>query len=237
MKSPTGPIRTYAQVASTQDIAKELLDAGEHVGAVLAMDQTEGRGRFQREWHSRPGESLTISWVMDQQADHPRPWLVGMAVALVAVGVIRCQIQWPNDLTIGPKKVGGILTEIHVTPDGRKIPIVGMGINLNQAAFPEEIAHRAISLKMARGHEVDAEALARAILARMPECPEPDSWDCLADVWNLFDHTAGKQYDLGDGETAVGIGVGPDGQLICSVAGETRSILAADAIFGENRIP
>jgi hypothetical protein len=52
----------------------------------------------------------------------------------------------------------------------------------------------------------------------------------------LFDATPGKKYKLSSGEEAIAIGIGPDGELICSVDGETQTVLAADAIFGESKV-
>jgi BirA family transcriptional regulator, biotin operon repressor / biotin---[acetyl-CoA-carboxylase] ligase len=67
---------------------------------------------------------------------------------------------------------------------------------------------------------------------RLGKMPEPDKWSNLAPVWNLFDHTPGKRYRTVDGREAVALGIGPEGQLMCSIDGETSSIMAAEAMFG-----
>jgi BirA family biotin operon repressor/biotin-[acetyl-CoA-carboxylase] ligase len=223
---------SYDEVESTQIIAADLLKEGAPIGVVFAKNQTRGRGRFDRTWHSEAGESLTMSLIFRDYADHPCPHLVGMAVACAAAATLHCELQWPNDLVFGDKKLGGILTELLPDEKGRRVPVVGVGINLNQRAFPQEIADRAISLAQYRGGAYDAEQIGRAILERVPKLPEINTWEDLKPVWMLFDHTPGKSYRTPDGSAAIAIGVGPDGQLICAVDGESVSVLAADAVFG-----
>ncbi|HLK16130.1 MAG TPA: hypothetical protein VKT78_15100, partial [Fimbriimonadaceae bacterium] len=59
-----------------------------------------------------------------------------------------------------------------------------------------------------------------------------NDWSDLEIVWDVFDATPGKKYRLPSGEDAVAIGVGPNGQLVCSVNGDPRTVYAADAILG-----
>lgn len=234
MRSPleSGPWQTLDEVESTQDVASTLLAQGQSVGVVFARHQSRGRGRFQREWVSSPGESLTMSLVFSAYADHPRPYLIGMAVACAAAGVAHCQLQWPNDLTMHGLKLGGILTELVPDNTGRKIPVVGVGINLNQTEFPPEISERAVSLFQIRGATSGGEAIARAVVDRVSRMPEPKGWTDLEPVWALFDVTPGKRYNLADGREAVALRVGPDGELLCAIDGESATVLAADAVFG-----
>jgi len=222
----------FASVASTQTVAAEAIRLGSQTGVVFALDQTQGKGRFGRTWVSSPGESLTFSLIFHGYPDHPCPYLIGMAVAIAAAGVTRCQLRWPNDLVEGSKKVGGILTELISDPEGRRIPVVGVGINLNQSEFSGEIAEIATSLRLKHGRSYMAREIGQKIIERLPDLPEPTTWSDLAPIWALFDATPGKTFRLMTGETAVALGIGSDGQLMCSVDGESRSIYAADAIFG-----
>jgi BirA family biotin operon repressor/biotin-[acetyl-CoA-carboxylase] ligase len=220
------------EVDSTQVLAGRLLAAGDPAGVVFARHQTGGKGRFGRAWLSAPGDSLTMSLIFRAYADHSAPQFIGMAVACAAAAAIKCELQWPNDLVFGAKKVGGILTEILPDESGRRVPVVGIGVNLNQRSFPPEIADRAISMAQYRGENHDPAELGRAILERLLLMPEPDSWESVQPVWMLFDHTPGKSYFLPGGQEAIALGIGPDGGLVCSANGETRSVLAAEAIFG-----
>lgn len=150
-----------------------------------------------------------------------------MAVAAAVAAAVHVRLQWPNDLILDGRKVGGILTELV---DG--IPIVGVGLNLNQTEFPAEFAEKAISLAMHRKSTYDPKRICSLILERISLLPEPTSWDELKAVWMLFDSTPGKKYTLPDGSVAVAIAIGPEGELIAAVDGETTNVLAADAIFG-----
>ncbi len=236
MKSPldSGPWVAFDEVRSTQDVGEAWVQGeieGPLPGVIYAHEQTHGRGRFDRVWLSQPGDSLTMSLIFKDYANHPRPWLIGMAVALAAAGCLHCQVQWPNDLVIQKRKLAGILTNVVDSPTLGLVPVVGVGINLNQKSFPAEIASFATSFYVERGHVSDPETVAKDIIARLANLPEPNEWSDLADVWALFDDTPGKRYVLPTGEAAVAIAVGPDGQLLCAVEGETRQVMAADAFF------
>lgn len=233
MKSPIPRFARLhlAEVGSTQTLAAELLLKPDPPGLIVADVQTEGRGRFGRKWLSMPGESLCMSLLFHDYADHPKPWLIGMATAIAAAGAIRSQLQWPNDLTLNGLKVGGLLTEMLANSEGRKVPVVGIGINLLQEQFPEEIRHRATSIKAARGVSLAPELVINDILERLERLPEPDSWSSLQPAWLCFDDTPGKRYRLPDGQFATALGIGPEGELIGSVEGETVSIMAAEAFF------
>lgn len=218
--------RELEVVDSTQDEAVRLLRADEPVRYVFARSQTKGRGRFGREWYSPPGDSLALSIVLPEARQHPRPWLLGMALACAAAGVIHGRVRWPNDLYLDGKKVGGILTEVI---DG--IPLLGIGVNLNQTEFSPDIAEHATSLRLHRDGVYDPRAIAESIVARFEAPPLPEDWAELAPIWSLFDDTPGKRFRLPDGETAIAVGIGPHGELLCSVDGETKTVLAAEAIM------
>ncbi len=236
MKSPLewGEWKSFDEVASTQTLATDALQNNEKVGVVFAYHQTLGRGRFNRHWDSTKGESLTMSLVFGGYPNHPAPHLIGMTVACAAASVILCELQWPNDLVFGNLKVGGILTELVLDNEGQRIPIVGVGINVNQQAFPDEIRERATSLRLYRGGSYVCEEIGRDILKRLSGMPEPSSWDDIRPIWMLFDHTPGKSYKMPNDQVATALGIGPQGELIGSINGETTSVLAADAIFGSN---
>ncbi|MBI5707709.1 MAG: biotin--[acetyl-CoA-carboxylase] ligase [Armatimonadetes bacterium] len=228
------------EVDSTQHLAARLIKENGHAPSLIfAHHQTSGHGRHGRTWYSAPGESLTASLVFGEYANAPKPWLIGMALACAAASVLHCQLQWPNDLLARGKKLGGVLTEVFEDRDGRRIPVVGLGINLNQSSFPPEIEQRAISLTMA--HEAGfggANPMAltpRNILAkvveRLPSLPEPTEWAHLSPIWDLFDATAGKLYSMPDGRQGIALRVGRDGELLLSVEGNPMAVRAAEAHF------
>lgn len=230
MRLPSGEWLVLDEVTSTQTVAAEALRSGEDVAVVMAAHQTAGRGRFERQWFSPRGGSLAASLIFREYAGHAKPWLIGMALAVAAAGALHCRVQWPNDLVLSGKKVGGILTEMI---DG--VPVVGIGVNLARSegdgvagTLPDHLAERAGTVDP----RATAEDVLSWILARFERLPEMTEWGDLAEVWRLFDDTPGKRYVLPTGEEAVALGVGPDGELLCSVEGESVTVTAADAIFG-----
>ena len=138
---------------------------------VVARDQTAGRGRFGRAWRSRPGSSLLLSVVVGPPPHLRRPvvltaWVaVAVAAAVEELAGVRPRIKWPNDLTVGGKKISGILIE-----QGHRT-VAGVGLNLNQAAdeFAAAGLPEAASLGMLSGREFDLEATAGVVVAHLDQ--------------------------------------------------------------------
>ncbi len=231
MKLPSGNLREFDSLSSTQDEAKRVVEKGESVGIVLAHHQTRGRGRRDRSWFSAPGESLTASLIFDAYADHPEPWLVGMATAIAVAESLEGCLQWPNDVLLGGKKVAGVLTEMVRNPNGGLIPVVGVGINLNQTHFPSEIAHRATSLRLQDGEMRAAKTMLNTLLRSILSLPEPTNWLKIASRWQVRDNTPGKEFRLESGEIAIAVEIGTRGELICQTGDEKVPVFAADAFW------
>jgi len=162
-----GPFRDhlawYDDIGSTNDVAAVMAQRGAPEGTVVAADtQTSGRGRLGRMWASPPGAGLYVSLIL-RPASHALPLLtIGAGVAL-ADGVeagsgLRVGLKWPNDLVVGRRKVGGILTEAVSLAAGATTVdrvIVGFGINLLTAAYPPDIEARATSIERELGRPPD----------------------------------------------------------------------------------
>ncbi len=166
------PLYRYAALDSTNDKALELLESGAPEGTlVLAEEQTRGRGRRDRFWHSPAGVSLYASLIL-------RPPLPATLLPLVsltaATGAARAldewgklpgvAIKWPNDLLFGGRKIGGILAEAR-EESGAAAVVVGVGMNVNLVEFPAGMDGKATSLRLAGGRVWDREAVLGAILA------------------------------------------------------------------------
>lgn len=165
--------RHLGSAGSTNDEAATWARAGAPAGAVVVADeQTRGRGRLGRRWHSPPGESLYLSVVLRPPLPpHRVPPLtlaagVAVAEALVASGVVPA-LKWPNDVLVDGKKVAGILTEMSADVDRVHHLVVGIGVNLNGCQFPDELAAIATSVALARGAPVVRAELAAILCARL----------------------------------------------------------------------
>jgi BirA family biotin operon repressor/biotin-[acetyl-CoA-carboxylase] ligase len=148
----------FFKTDSTNRVALELGHAGEPEGAVvLAEEQTAGRGRAGRLWSSERAAGIYVTLLLRPKlAPVQAPLLTMMAglsahAAVEAVTGLAVDLKWPNDLIIGGKKVGGILTEMHAEPGQVRFVIVGIGLNVNQEKFPGELASMATSLRMEVG--------------------------------------------------------------------------------------
>jgi BirA family biotin operon repressor/biotin-[acetyl-CoA-carboxylase] ligase len=148
----------FFRADSTNRVALALGHAGEEEGAVVvAEEQTAGRGRAGRAWHSERGTGIYVTILLRPKlAPVQAPLLTMMAgisarSAVAAVTGLQVDLKWPNDLMIAGKKLGGILTEMHAEPTAVKFVIVGMGLNVNQEKFPAELAGAATSLRAETG--------------------------------------------------------------------------------------
>jgi BirA family biotin operon repressor/biotin-[acetyl-CoA-carboxylase] ligase len=228
-------ILTLGEVPSTQLAASKVLRESQPYQVVYALHQRAGRGRFDRVWVSELGSSLTATFIFSDYPSPKEPWLFGMVLAVVAAESLNLSVQWPNDLVIGTKKVGGILTEMVPNAVGQQVPIVGIGINLNQTSFHPEIAHRATSLRIERGEEYKPRDVLELLIKRVQQFPDPTSWADISERWSKLDATTGKLYKMHDGTTAEAYGVDESGALIAIQDGERKRILAADALFGVSK--
>ena len=157
----TIPTLFLKTVTSTNDEAKRLAKNGlEPPFAVVADRQTSGKGSKGKFWHSENNGGLYFSLLLKPSQfditliDHYHQ-LTGKVVQNIIMSYTKLgsQLKWPNDVLIQEKKVAGILIET-VWTSGKNSPnyiVVGVGLNLNQISFPEEIKSLAISLKQITG--------------------------------------------------------------------------------------
>ncbi len=189
-------ILVLPSAGSTNGEALKLAAEGAPEGTVVIADaQTAGRGRLGRAWHSPPGAGLYFSVLLRPSGpveDWPR-WTIASALAICegcrAVSGCDVAIEWPNDLLLEGRKVGGILTEGRSSGARSLGLVVGIGINVNQEAddFSPEIRQRAVSLRMGRrGASVDREDLAARCLGEMARVADTlalGRWDLLREAW------------------------------------------------------
>jgi len=170
-------IEVLSVTHSTNSLALEYGMRGE-LGplAFFAESQTAGRGRFGRVWESSSGEGLWMSLLL-HLVEPMRLWprlttLTALAVAQALEGLdvyprLHPQIKWPNDVVCGGKKVAGILAETGSHPKTGPFLVLGIGINVNQAAFSKEIAGTASSLRILSGTQIDRSDLAARLLGHI----------------------------------------------------------------------
>lgn len=174
-------IRWVESCPSTNDLARELAVAGEEEGTVvIAEEQTKGRGRRERRWHSPKKMGLYASVILrpTKPSISLLPLVAGLAVReaiLEAIGV-KVWLKWPNDLIWNEKKLGGILSESGFFGNRLSYVILGIGLNIshNLKDFPQEIRAIATSLKIIKKGDIEV----KDILPRL--------WRALDGWYQLF---------------------------------------------------
>lgn len=163
----------FPEVDSTNDVALSLAAAGAVDGtAVLADLQRAGRGRRGRTWFSPAGSGVYLSIVVRLGRLIDTLSLVTLAAGVGAAQAVRSttalpvELKWPNDLVIGRpwRKLGGLLCEAAGPGARVETVVVGIGINLQQAAYPRDLAGRATALETELGRPVDRGAVAVGVL-------------------------------------------------------------------------
>ena len=167
----TRPFRYHDQVDSTNDSAKAWLVDGAPEGAVvIAGEQTRGRGRHGRSWHTPPGAALALSLILKPpEAFLPR---LNMAAALSVCDLAQncgCEdvsIKWPNDVLVDGKKVSGVLPETVWEGGDLVGAIVGIGVNVRIDFSGKALEFSAISLEDVVEERLDRVQLTEHLLCR-----------------------------------------------------------------------
>ncbi len=162
----------HERVGSTNDIAKQLADAGEPEGtAVIADEQVAGRGRLGRSWIAPARSSILMSLILRPVLASFKIPRVTMAVSVGACDAIHtetklnAQIKWPNDILLNGKKCAGILAEAQTVGEKVEYVIVGLGLNVNfSAASVEGIPSNATTIADELGRAFPRTQLAQALL-------------------------------------------------------------------------
>lgn len=165
------------ETESTNLEAKKLAAEGVPEGAVIVADtQSAGRGRLGRTWVSPAGKNLYFSLIL-------RPSVVSLRIPqitlLVAAAIhqaicdlypsIEAGVKWPNDILAGGRKLCGVLCEMQSEPGLTHFVVVGIGINVNQDDFPEELQDKATSLKLETGECFSRSRLLATVLNRFED--------------------------------------------------------------------
>jgi BirA family biotin operon repressor/biotin-[acetyl-CoA-carboxylase] ligase len=225
----------YESLPSTNTELARMASEGAAEGvAVLADEQTAGRGRLQRTWSSPKGAGLYFSILLRPRIPVDR-WPLITFMAALAVGDalqeatgLRTDIKWPNDLLSGERKICGILSEAIETPAGRAV-IVGIGINLTQSAFPE-----ATSVAEATGVKPDREAILAALLSALTRWYSLlNEREKIVAAWSSrSSYATGRLVQVNNGDElwrGTTCGVEPDGALrLRTVSGEIKVLRAGD---------
>lgn len=235
-------ILKYETLGSTNTEAAEQARRGAAEGVcVLAYEQTAGRGRHGRTWHSAAGSGLYLSIILRPKLSPQNLPLITLAAGVAVCDVlgefgIRADIKWVNDILVGDDKISGILAETVETEQGVAV-IVGIGINLSSSSFPEELTDIATSVEVETGRKPTpdeaAEAVTRYFAYFYEMLKSENGRQKISDNWrSRSSYFSGKQVRIAagdDGFEGTTDGLEPNGALRVKLAsGEIRIVQAGD---------
>ena len=237
MRNPfQAPIYYIKSVDSTMHAARnELYTHVEHGTSVVAGEQTAGRGRVSgRDWRAAAGEGLLFTVVCRRERVNAPVSSIPVRMALAMCKMLKRRfglsprIKWPNDVLINGKKVCGILCE----SDGKKI-YCGLGLNVQQESFPEDMRSPATSVCLESGEKPEPiellplfldELYALLSVVQLPMMVRP--W-----LYRLDEEVSITEGDPAQGKRVSGIvtGVGEQGELrLLQKSGKIRSLYSGE---------
>lgn len=159
----------FDTIDSTSNEVKRQAERGGGEGLlVVAESQTAGRGRHGRMWQSPSGSGIWMSFLLKPELTPEQAAGITLVAAMGVAAAVREEldvdalIKWPNDIVVNGRKLTGILTELSTDMESIGYVAVGIGINVNNDSFPEEIKDRATSLSAECGHRVRRSSLVAA---------------------------------------------------------------------------
>jgi BirA family transcriptional regulator, biotin operon repressor / biotin---[acetyl-CoA-carboxylase] ligase len=245
ISSWTGRLKLLDTVVSTQEEAKKLAEEGAPEGiAVIAEEQTGGRGRMGRKWHSPRGKGIWMSVILRPKlpllTTPQLTLLAGVAVcrAIRQAAGVEAGIKWPNDLLVSGRKVCGILLESSLSEGQLQYCIAGIGIDVNLAEedYPDFLQGVGTSLMIERGGEpVDRTGLAGTVLAELEKLYTlylEQGFEPIRELWESLSVTLGRRIALntaGGRREGRATGLDSDGALLLQdAAGHVFSVCSGE---------
>ncbi len=239
------PLHVFDRVASTNDVAKALAEEGAPDGtAVLAEEQTGGRGRFGRRWASPLG-GLWLSLVLRPRRPATEWSCLGFAASVAAatavetVAGLSVRVKWPNDLMLEGRKLGGVLVEAS----GAYVVVgIGMNVNLQREALPADVRALATSLEERLGHTTDFVALTQEVLREIERFYHlvEDDPHFVMEQWVARSLTVGRPVRVVSTKESfdgVAESVDDQGALLVRTSAGLRRVVASDVSVRELERP
>jgi BirA family biotin operon repressor/biotin-[acetyl-CoA-carboxylase] ligase len=186
------------ETESTQDAARRM--NGVNGDVFIAWRQTAGRGRLGRPWADTSEDGIAMTIVLDrdkhQSAALAISMAIGTAVAIESILNRPVGIKWPNDVLIDGRKVAGILIE-----QVDDVALVGIGVNVSQSKWPEDLTSRAVSILQA-GVDIDRLDVLAALLPAIDVALQMNDSQ-LNDEFSKRDVLRGRRAQFKSGEQTI----------------------------------
>lgn len=229
-------VRWHASLPSTMDAAAALAMAGAAHGVVVAADtQTAGRGRRGTTWASPPGAGLYFSFTARPSSGTAISLLtlaagLGVRDGVAAATGLSADLKWPNDLLVGRHKLAGILAEGLALGAPEQAVIIGVGLNVQPAAYPPDVRARATSIEGELGRGVQRGLLFAEILSGLWQrlaALEASAGDILR-AWRAASPSATGTRVEWDGKHGVTAGIDESGALLVKTGGAMERVIAGE---------
>jgi BirA family biotin operon repressor/biotin-[acetyl-CoA-carboxylase] ligase len=171
---------------------------------------------------------------------------VGIVQALARIGV-HATLKWPNDIRIGEKKVGGILTETQTDGGRIRVLVLGFGVNVNQteACFREDLRDTAISLRLATGRKQERVSLLQRILREteawvLPILKDDNAFGRLLARWRGMCSTLGRWVKIETGQEVIvgrAVEIASDGALVVDRKGKCERLRTGHVLWQGDEQP
>jgi BirA family biotin operon repressor/biotin-[acetyl-CoA-carboxylase] ligase len=243
-------VLALARVGSTNDLARRIVASWGRKRpfpglAVVAGEQTAGRGRLGRAWASPAGRGVYLSVIRGLPSEVPAglSLLAGAAVCAVLRG--RCELQagleWPNDVLVGGRKICGVLVEVVGVGGPAPVAIVGLGLNVTHRR--EDLPRAdATSVLLETGRSVAPASLVPELVAAVDDelLSGRRPGYAVGRFAELTVHRVGEPLSCREGDRTVrGLfdGLEASGALRLRVGGDVRILHAGELSGGEEETP
>jgi len=236
-------------IDSTNTYAKQIVSESAKEGTIILSDeQTHGLGRQQRNWISENGKNLTFSIILrptffaTRSSLLPFVFALGVAKTFSKKYHLSVECKWPNDILFNDKKLCGMLLESSFHKEKIDYIIIGIGLNVNQESFPEELEQTATSLFLGTKQEWNREELLANILLQCESeylsfC-ESESSNIL-EQWKSFSSMFGKEISIhqnGKVVNGIAVDIATNGELLVNVENKLVKFSSADVSVRDSKL-
>lgn len=244
----------FESIPSTMTYLKTI-DFSNKIAVCVAEEQTAGRGRFARYWHSPFGQNIYLSIGFSFAKDISGLMGISLVIGLAVLSAIKeygiaekIVIKWPNDILYDNKKLAGILIDANAEINGNCKLIIGVGVNLNMTKAIDLTNSNEIkpwtSLKKIVGQTIDKNKMVALLISNIFAYVRKFEILGLAvfvEQWDNHDYLRGKAITIGSGnqdEAGIGQGIDQQGRLVLQLSnGVCKAFASGDATVSNVHVP
>jgi BirA family transcriptional regulator, biotin operon repressor / biotin---[acetyl-CoA-carboxylase] ligase len=225
-----GFAKEFINLEAVDSTNRYALDYGKPFVAVSAKRQSAGRGRRGHQWYSPEGNlflTVTLPGI-----DTRYTVLAGIAAREAISKILPNEaplIKWPNDVLVAGRKIAGILCESRSS-----ITAVGIGVNVNQTEWPEDLVSKAVSLKLVSGSHYEINEMSNLIvesLGKWYNIFSKDGFDPIRECFLKYHIKSDYKPMLSDGTEIIIKDIDLNGFLIVEIKGDRKTLINEELLF------